>query len=140
MTGTISTTPAKAPIDEVDGACPLEDPVGGRRQDEEDPEEGLEDLQRHLHGGMKQLACRRNLAKAFVDCVENVVLDPRGVPGFLVDLRFRRAAQRALHLIDCAGNDHPEGECDHADQKDVVDEEAESTGDSGPREPLDSRA
>jgi hypothetical protein len=62
--------------DEVDGSRALEDPIGTRGQNEEDPEEHLEDLERHLHRRVEQGACLRHLAQALVDRREDVVFQP----------------------------------------------------------------
>ena len=89
---------------------------------------------------MQQVARLGHLAQTLVDCGEDLVLDPLGVLRLLVDLGLGRSSQGALHLVDGARHDHPEGEGDQSGQNDVVDEQAEPSRDAGPCEPLDPGA
>jgi hypothetical protein len=89
---------------------------------------------------MQQVARLGHLAQALVDCGEDLVLDPLGSLRLLVDLGLGRSSQGALHLVDGARHDHPEGEGDQPDQNHVVDEQSEPSWDAGPREPLDPRS
>ena len=129
--------------DEVDRPVALEDPVGGRREREEDPEDDLERRDRHLEGGVEgalgELVGAREILEAALDREQHLLLDPFRFLGLLRELGLRRW-NRLLDLLGRRRDDEVEEQAHQRDERDVVERDPDPTRNPTGLETVDRRA
>jgi hypothetical protein len=116
---------------------PLEDPVGGRREHEEDPDEDLDAQPGRVEGGANDVVRLREVSQPPIDRDERIML-PAGL--LLTGLGAQGvAADRGLHLVDRNRDDEPQQEPDERRDGEIVEPDAEATRDPAGAQPLDAR-
>ena len=130
--------------DEADRPVALEDPVGGAREHEEDPDHDFERLQAELDAWTHEARRRRKLLQPLLQRDEELVLYARRVVGRLVEIAGRRGkrrdAERLFDLPERAGNDEPDEQPDQADKDQVVNCDAHALRHAAASKRLDSRS